>query len=547
MLRLLSLAPRTSNVSSKSLAFLNIKRPNGDANIQDSLVKPSLLSKRQFGKRAPSPQSSPAQKPNKLDILKSLKPSHQIPLDQKFPGSTDYPLITKPLYAKDPPTFITTLPNGIRVATEEISSQTASISIIIDSGVKYENDRNHGASRFLERMAFKSTKNRTAREFVQEIEDMGVNMMSSSSRELMSYSADCLGEHLPNLMSILSDAIFNPAFLQEEVDEQKKVLARELEELDSNIESFIVEQFHEVAFQGQPLGRSMIVPWSALENITPEILREFHKAHYTPERIVISASGTKHALLVDLVQKYFNVPRSSDASPGLPNSIYTGGELRTPERPKTKPVSSIVPQDRPCSYLILGFPGVSVSSPEFFALSTLVSLLGGGEAFSSGGPGKGMHSRLYTNVLGGNDFVEACVANNFSYKETGLFLFYSKVTHGNFIPFLNTLLGDMIDLSENLSQTDLDRAKNQLKSNIFMALEQRTVKSNDIGSQIMFYGNRLPSEQIVSQIDKLTVADAKMIFKKTLSSKPTLVSYGKNLEEIPSADEIQRILKTHLV
>lgn len=148
--------------------------------------------------------------------------------------------------------------------------------------------------------------------------------------------------------------------------------------------------------------------------------------------------------------------------------------------------------------------------------------------------------------MGGNDFVEACVANNFSYKDAGLFLFYSKVTHGNFIPFLNTLLSDMVDLAKNLQRSELERAKNQLKSNIFMALEQRTIKSNDIGSQIMFYGRRMPSEHIVAQIDKLTVDDAKQILKRTLTSKPTLVSYGQNLDEVPSSDEIQQVLKANL-
>lgn len=152
MQRLVSLVQRKSNVSLKPLTLLNTK--STDEAIQENLN--SLLPKRFFGKRAPPTNSAPTQKPNKGDILKLLQPSHRIPLDQKFPGAVDYPVIaSNHSYQKDPPTYITTLPNGIRVATEEVHSPTASISIVVDAGVKYEDDKSHGASRFLERMAFK--------------------------------------------------------------------------------------------------------------------------------------------------------------------------------------------------------------------------------------------------------------------------------------------------------------------------------------------------------------------------------------------------------
>lgn len=48
-------------------------------------------------------------------------------------------------------------------------------------------------------------------------------------------------------------------------------------------------------------------------------------------------------------------------------------------------------------------------------------LLGGGSDFSSGGPGKGMHSRLYRNVLTRNGWINNCTVYNNTFEDTGLF------------------------------------------------------------------------------------------------------------------------------
>lgn len=51
------------------------------------------------------------------------------------------------------------------------------------------------------------------------------------------------------------------------------------------------------------------------------------------------------------------------------------------------------------AHVVIGFEGVSLSDNDFVAFCVLQSLLGGGGSFSAGGPGKGMFSRLYVDVL----------------------------------------------------------------------------------------------------------------------------------------------------
>src|SRR6201985_1371914 len=73
------------------------------------------------------------------------------------------------------------------------------------------------------------------------------------------------------------------------------------------------------------------------------------------------------------------------------------------------------------AHFILGFEGASLDHPDFVPFCVLNSLMGGGGSFSAGGPGKGMYTRLYTDVLNQHGWVESCVAFNHSYTDSGLF------------------------------------------------------------------------------------------------------------------------------
>ncbi|OAT14515.1 hypothetical protein BDBG_18067 [Blastomyces gilchristii SLH14081] len=97
-------------------------------------------------------------------------------------------------------------------------------------------------------------------------------------------------------------------------------------------------------------------------------------------------------------------------------SHYTGGYLDLPPIPP--PANPTHPR---LSHIHIAFEALPISSPDIYALATLQTLLGGGGSFSAGGPGKGMYSRLYTNVLNQYGWVESCMAFKLSYTYSVLF------------------------------------------------------------------------------------------------------------------------------
>ena len=84
---------------------------------------------------------------------------------------------------------VTTLPNGLRVASESLPGSFAGIGVYIDAGSRYENDALRGVSHIIDRLAFKSTHSRTADEMLEKMEMLGGNIQCASSRESLMYQS----------------------------------------------------------------------------------------------------------------------------------------------------------------------------------------------------------------------------------------------------------------------------------------------------------------------------------------------------------------------
>ena len=163
------------------------------------------------------------------------------------------------------------------------------------------------------------------------------------------------------------------------------------------------------------------------------------------------------------------------------SSGYTGGS-RFIEDPEAQ-----------LNHIYIGFEGVGILDPDVYDLATMQVLLGGGGSFSAGGPGKGMYSRLYTHILNHHTLVDHCASFNHIYVDSSLFgLFASYFPDGaarkggvpHILPHLVHQLSLL--LYRAVPGAELQRAKNQLKSSLIMALESRSVEVEDLGRQVCF-------------------------------------------------------------
>ncbi|CAL8469178.1 g8719 [Coccomyxa elongata] len=448
-----------------------------------------------------------------------------VPMTDPLPG-IELPAPTPPP-AKAPTTETTTLPNGVTIASEQTLGPTATLGLYVNSGSVYESPSETGLSHLLEYMAFKTTSNRTHFRLVREVESIGANVLASASREQMAYNIDVVKTNVPEALEILVDSVVNPKFVSWEVNAAINKMREDIKTVKDNPQTVLLEGMHEVAYTGG-LARPLIVPESALGALSAGKLADFVARNYTAPRIALAGAGVAQDELVSLAQPLLEFLPKTGAEP-QPKSTYVGGDFRQ------------VGTDLTHAMLAFEFSGGWNDMKGSVAVTVLQFLLGGGGSFSAGGPGKGMHSRLYRRVLNANEWVHNCTAFNSLYNDTGLVgIFISGDCQGNAqrsAKMIDILTTELQAVAKGVPAEELERAKLAAISSVYMNLESRAVVAEDIGRQILTYGHRKPVPEFVKAIKELTPDSLAKIVAKILKTPPTVASLG-DISNLPRYDAI---------
>lgn len=252
-----------------------------------------------------------------------------------------------------------------------------------------------------------------------------------------------------------------------------------------------------------------------LEGLNASLARQFHADLYTGNRIVLAAAGIDHQELLHVAEPLLKL--APQGTPGEVTSKYIGGELRQGS-------------DAAETHVLLGFeaPGGWSDLRSSMTQHVLAALMGGGGSFSAGGPGKGMHSRLYTRVLNRYHFVSKCEFLHMGYNRTGLVGIAISGDSGHAAELADIATEELLAAAKSLTAEEVDRAKNAAMSNIKMFLESRAVVAEDMGRSILSpWGRRVPLEEALGIMEKLTPQDLQGEIAKYIKTPLTLAVSGR--------------------
>ncbi|KAG4128248.1 hypothetical protein ERO13_D09G009500v2 [Gossypium hirsutum] len=414
-----------------------------------------------------------------------------------------------------PETKITTLPNGLRVATEStLSSHTATVGVWIDAGSRFETEETNGTAHFLEHMIFKGTEKRSARELEEEIENMGGHLNAYTSREQTTYYAKVMDKDVFKALDILADILQNSKFEEHRISRERDVILREMEEVEGQTEEVIFDHLHSTAFQYTPLGRTILGPADNIRTITKEHLQSYIQTHYTAPRMVIAASGAvKHEEIVDQVKKLFT-KLSSDPTTGSQlvmnePATFTGSEVR------------MINDDVPLAQFAVAFEGASWTDPDSIALMVMQAMLGSWS--KNAGGGKHMGSELAQRV-GINEIAESMMAFNTNYKDTGLFGVYAVAKPDCLDDLAYAIMYETTKLAYRVSEADVIRARNQLKSSLMLHIDGTSPVAEDIGRQLLTYGRRIPFAELFARIDAVDPSTVKRVANRFIYDRDIAIA-----------------------
>lgn len=304
---------------------------------------------------------------------------------------------------------------------------------------------------------------------------------------------------------------------------------------------------------GTPLGRLEKCPEDRIPAVSAALLRRFTRRYFAPHRMVLSAVGIDHDSAVEAAAALFG-PSAFTASPeavplltSRPASRFVGGDMRSSPDWAAQPASATASTaKREFTHLMLGFPTVGWAHDDVVPLCVVDTLLGGGSSFSAGGPGKGMYSRLYLEVLNRHGWVEAANAFSAQLYDSGVFGIYGAAPPDHAGMLLETLAQQLVTLlSRPVTMTELRRARNQLASSVMMNLETRALLCEDIGRQFLNHGKRLDPAELLRRIQAVSPADVQRVMRETLSHAPALAVVGEH-GSVPQYGALKAFLDHHV-
>jgi predicted Zn-dependent peptidase len=404
----------------------------------------------------------------------------------------------------------TTLGNGLRIVTDRIDTvATVSLGLWLDVGTRHEPPAVNGVAHFLEHMAFKGTKRRSALAIAEEIEAVGGHLNAYTSRESTAYYAKVLKEDVGLALDILADILQNSTFEPDELERERAVILQEIGQAHDTPDDIVFDHFQERAFPNQAMGRPVLGSPEIIRGLSRTSVVEYLEANYGASRMVLSAAGNlDHDRIVDLAEKLLG-GMAAERIVSTEPAHYVGGEHRES-------------RDLEQLHLVLGFPGMRLDDPDYYAAAVLSTAFGGG-----------MSSRLFQEVREKRGLVYAVHSFAYGYRDGGLFGIYAGTGDDEAAELLPVLCDETNKLDHGFKPVELARAKAQMKAGLLMSLESTSARCEQMAQHMLVYGTPFDPDDLVRRIDAVDDAAIARVVASWRAGPPTLVALGpvKHLED----------------
>jgi predicted Zn-dependent peptidase len=231
--------------------------------------------------------------------------------------------------------------------------------------------------------------------------------------------------------------------------------------------------------------------------------------------MILSAAGrVEHETLVKLGRDAFGGLPAGDAHP-RDDVNYLGGDFR-----EAKDLEQV--------HVVLGFEGVSYKDDDFYAMSVLSTLLGGG-----------MSSRLFQEVREKRGLVYTIQSFHSFYSDGGLFGIYAGTGETEVTEVMPVICEEMRKVCDAVAADEVDRARAQLKASLLMALESTSSRAEQLARQLMIFNRPVPVAEIIERVEAVDIEAVLRAARRLIASRPTFTTLGR----VAKVDSYEKIIE----
>jgi zinc protease len=398
--------------------------------------------------------------------------------------------------ADDVNTF--TLKNGMKVlVVEDFSIPNANMYLFYKVGSRNEYQGITGLSHFFEHMMFNGAKKYGPKQFDQTMEFNGGANNAYTTENVTVYTDWFPASAAAVIFDLEADRIsslsIDPSIVE---SERGVVLSERRTGLENSPWRLLSQSMQATAFQEHPYHWPVMGYEDDMKNWNQQDLERYFKTYYAPNNCVVVVSGAiKTEEVKRLAQQYFEPIPAQPAPP----KVHIVEPVQTGERRIT------VQKEVATPYLMIGYHTPETKHEDYYALNILSSILSSGKS-----------SRLYASLVDKKQLATQVFTDYGDSFDPNLFNVYAVANKNvNEVDLENAIYAEIEKIKkEGISETELQKVKNQKLMEFYDQVETINGKSNNIGTYEVFFGDYKKMFDAPANFNKTTIADVQNVAKK---------------------------------
>lgn len=388
------------------------------------------------------------------------------------------------------------------VLEERKGTGVVAVQVWVKVGSKYEEPHIAGITHFIEHLIFKGTDKLKAGEMASRIESLGGSVNAFTSYDNTVYHIVVPTKAFEEGLTLLLDAVKNPAFPEQEIAKEKKVVLEEIKMGEDDPQRKLFKELFSLSYEGHPYGRPIIGFEDTVKDLSREHITAYFKEHYTPDNMAIVIAGDFDPKKTGAILQQFVKGYSETRTKPFDGKVQKG-EKR--DRERTEIIERTVRE----SYVSLAYPAPPMVHEDIAPLDVLSHILGEGDS-----------SRLQEQLRFKKGLVTNISTYLFSPKEEGLFMIIATFKGRTFDNITKAIDGEIKRLFKNgPGAEEIEKAKNMIRASYIYGAETAQGRARQIGNYQTMANDPLYADKYLKAVDKVGPDDIVRVLGKYIVGK----------------------------
>jgi zinc protease len=385
---------------------------------------------------------------------------------------------------------------------------TIDFTLYLKGGVLYEPEDKVGISNFIARTLPRGTEKFSQEELMVKLDEIGGSFSASAGSDSFVIGFSFLKGFEEEGMNLLMEILLNPSFPDEEIEKVRKQIVDDIKAREDYLPSLVRDGLQEGLYKNHPFRFNPLGTTATVQSITREDLIKFWKKMMVGENIVAGVVG-------DFDDEFENLLIKSLAE------VENGGAPSKPLSallPPTK-VEEVVKQvERKQVHIMLGFLTVPINHPDIYPLIVLDGILSG-----QGG-------RIFRELRDEKALAYALTAISFRSSEPGYIAVYLGCDPSKYEEARRGIIDILGKLEEDLTEDEVNRAKNMLIGNYWIWLQSTSSKSDALARSEFYKLGYNGFRDYEEYIKGVTIDDVKKVIRRYITPDRYVISIVGNFK-----------------